>query len=201
MNITTEQTVSNQSHHISTVGDIATKQKSPQSQSNYRGLFDRYAQQIIAGDPRRYDAVEVHGVRDKIGDAGNGGETCVEIENVHPKFFSVYIHLKDDGLECVGDFEAYADARTYADELAKQYSWKVLDAVQAQFADYAARNYAVYNPADLVDCIPLSTGKSIFRRMATNGSKTAFCMDRYTMSDVEYDEFCRLLRRDINELN
>jgi hypothetical protein len=172
------------------------------STRSHVGLFDRYAQTIIGNVPERYDALEIHGVRDFANGFGIDAETCCEVDDVHPQFFSVYLHLKDDGgIECAGDFGSYSDAQQYAQELSQQYRWPITDGVQAQFVLFAACHLLTIKEGDLVDCFPLSNGKTVFRMLAPNGSKDGFFMDGRTLTRAESDEFIRLLKRDKNELN
>jgi hypothetical protein len=74
-------------------------------------IFDRYADSIIGCFSCHYDAFEVHGVRDFASGTDEG--TGYEIDNLTPTSFSVYAHLKDGGLDCVGDFGKYEDAVQY----------------------------------------------------------------------------------------
>jgi hypothetical protein len=95
-------------------------------------LNARYAESIIEDRKDFYDALEIHGVRDLNGPDDKNG-SCVEIDNEHAEFFAVYVRVKqyDDhgGVECVGDFGNYALASQYAQELAKQYHWPVIDLI------------------------------------------------------------------------
>jgi len=91
-------------------------------------IFDRYAGSIISCYAHLYDTVEVHGVRNFASGTDNG--TCYEIDNLTPTSFSVYIHLKDGGLDCVGDFGRYDDAVQYGDEVGAEYGWPVRNHVR-----------------------------------------------------------------------
>lgn len=93
-------------------------------------IFDRYAHNIIAGNPRSYDALEVHGVRNFADGADDSA--VYEVDNINPTSFSVYVHIKDGGLECVGDFTRYVDAEEYGAELALEYGWPVHNYVSDQ---------------------------------------------------------------------
>lgn len=97
---------------------------SPHSRANAYAenfIFDRYAPSLIGREPERYDAIEVHGVRNQISDCGE--TTQYEVDNQFPKLFSVYVHVKDGGIECVGDFSLYQHAEQYAIELSMAYDW------------------------------------------------------------------------------
>jgi hypothetical protein len=82
-----------------------------------------YANDIIK-NPDDYDGLEIHGVRDLFdGDDKNG--TCCEPvtgTDLQPQFFSVYAHLKEGGVECIGDFETADAARSYALIVSLQHS-------------------------------------------------------------------------------
>jgi hypothetical protein len=86
-------------------------------------IFDRYADSVIGCYARHYDAVEVHGVRNFASGTGDG--TCYEIDNLTPTSFSIYVHLKDGGLDCVGDFGKYDDAVQYGAQVSAEYGWPV----------------------------------------------------------------------------
>lgn len=89
-------------------------------------LDERFAESIIGDRKDAYDALEIHGVKD-IGDPSGSDGTAVEMNDENPDFFSVYVHCKEGGVECVGDFGAHEQAVEYADELAKKYGWQVRD--------------------------------------------------------------------------
>jgi hypothetical protein len=99
----------------------ATLQSSVANHGGITEIFDRYADGIIRGNTHLYDALEVHGVRN-YAVAGDDG-THYEIDNINPTSFSVYVHIIDCGLECVGDFGRYADAEQYGTQLSAQYTW------------------------------------------------------------------------------
>jgi len=92
-----------------------------------------YAETIIH-DPKDYDALEIHGVREMMreamGDRYNAEKhgTMCEVDDENPEFYSVYVHLAEGGVECIGDFETAEDARTYAiTQIGPQYGWHVHD--------------------------------------------------------------------------
>lgn len=104
-------------------------------------LNDGYADSIIGEQPDRFDAFEIHGVRDQHA-PGEPLGTCCEIDDENPQFFSVYVHLKPSatsgGVECVGDFETHLLAERYAKELGDKYGWPVHDYVPAEVAERLA---------------------------------------------------------------
>lgn len=85
-------------------------------------LNDRYGDTIICERHDDYDALEIQGVRD-INLPGDSQGSCCEVDNENPQFFSVYAHLKDGGVECVGDFATHTLAENYAKELVLKYNW------------------------------------------------------------------------------
>ncbi|NNM52102.1 MAG: hypothetical protein HKM02_07740 [Pseudomonadales bacterium] len=86
-------------------------------------LDDRYAEAIIGNRQDEYDALEIHGVRN-LYLPGDSRGTCCEVDEDNPQFFSVYVHAKAGGIECVGDFATHNLARSYAKELADKYQYK-----------------------------------------------------------------------------
>lgn len=89
---------------------------------------DRYAKTILSFCTHMYDAIEVHGVRDKLAGSGVDG-TDFEIDNENPELFSVYVHAIEGGVDPVGDHSTYALAAEYARELSAEYQWAVRDFV------------------------------------------------------------------------
>jgi hypothetical protein len=85
--------------------------------------FGGYAPEVIAGNPERFEGVELEGVREADGHC--------EVDNETPEFFSVYLRLKRDGDDvgacCVGDFETHGEATAYAENLARQYGCQIRD--------------------------------------------------------------------------
>lgn len=89
-------------------------------------LNDRYGETIIGERHDEYDALEIQGVRDH-NLPGDPEGSCCEVDNENPQFFSVYAHLREGGVECVGDFATHILAETYAKELATKYNWPIHD--------------------------------------------------------------------------
>lgn len=108
----------------------ANLQHAAQAAEPLSSVFDRYADSVIVCYAHHYDAVEVHGVRNFASDSDDG--TCYEIDNVAPTAFSVYVHLKAGGVDCVGDFGKYDDAVQYGAEVSRQYGWPVRNYVLDQ---------------------------------------------------------------------
>lgn len=76
-----------------------------------------YAEYIIKNHPYLFDAIEISGVED----LGNG---IVEVSD-KPDFWSVYLHMKEGGVQCVGDFTRLENAKDYAESLSKKYGWEI----------------------------------------------------------------------------
>lgn len=93
---------------------------------------DRYAESILSFCTHMYDAIEIHGVRDKL--AGSGAEgTDFEIDNENPQLFSVYVHATEGGVDAVGDHSTYALAAEYARELSAKFQWTIHDHVPNKY--------------------------------------------------------------------
>ena len=96
-------------------------------------IIDKYAFSIIGLSASQYHGLEIHGVRDH--NRGHDTEgTCVEVDNLRPQFFSVYVRNKAcGGIDCIGDFSFHSHAKEYALGVAAQYSWPVNDHVMDQY--------------------------------------------------------------------
>lgn len=77
-----------------------------------------------------FDAIELQGVRD-FNDPSDAS-TCIEPDNVTPQFFSVYLHLKAGGVECIADFGHLWMAQQFADALGAKHDWRVGDHTAGQ---------------------------------------------------------------------
>lgn len=89
-------------------------------------IYEKYAESIIGDRAGDYDALEVHGVRDQNAPGDLDG-TNFEIDDKNPQSFSVYAHLIEGGVDCVGDFSEHEAAAGYAAELSKAHGWAVTD--------------------------------------------------------------------------
>lgn len=76
-------------------------------------VFD---EEVIAGDPGRFDNIEIHGVRYL-------DDVDVEQDDENPDFFSTYLHLKEGGVACVGDFPSLKEAEAHALLLSQRHGW------------------------------------------------------------------------------
>lgn len=85
---------------------------------------EKWADSIIE-KPEDYDRIEVHGVR-QIADP-HSGDTLVEVDDDNPEFWSVYVHLIEGGVECIGDFGRLEAARKYALEISDKHGWETDD--------------------------------------------------------------------------
>lgn len=93
-------------------------------QANAVVLNSRYAESIIGDRAAAYDGYEIHGVRNLNADMDpdvNG--TNYEVDDENPDSWSVYVHLRAGGIDCVGDFGTQELAADYGRELAEKYGW------------------------------------------------------------------------------
>lgn len=87
-------------------------------------IADRFADSIIKDQSDSYDALEIHGVREYTDPNDIEARIC-EVDDEEPQFFSVYVHLKSGGVECVGDFTWFGDALEYAEALRMQHGYPI----------------------------------------------------------------------------
>lgn len=92
-------------------------------------IFDRYAGDVIAGAPDQFDAIEIQGVR-----LVSGSQDEYTIDNVNPTMTSVYLHQKEGGVQCCGDFTEREQAQLYAAELSAEYHWRIHDYTHSDLA-------------------------------------------------------------------
>ncbi len=85
-------------------------------------INDRYDLKFLIGNEHQCDAIEVHGVRD-VGDPTDPNGTAFEQDDENPDMYSVYLHCKEGGLLCVGDFQTRKMADAYAAELGLKYGY------------------------------------------------------------------------------
>lgn len=86
----------------------------------------RYANRLIRDAPGRFDAVEIHGVR-QFPDAVDQARTCCEVDDDNPSFFSVYLHFVTGGVMCCADLPTHPDALHCAHVVARRHNWPVYD--------------------------------------------------------------------------
>jgi len=95
---------------------------------------ERYAESVIKDRACDYDGIEIHGVRD-LNEPNDPEGTCCEVDDEDPQFWSVYVHLKSGGVDCIGDFGTHALACEYAGDVFRTYGgWKVYDFSPPPFA-------------------------------------------------------------------
>ena len=83
-------------------------------------LDKRFDDVLFGTTQEEFDALEVHGVRNVRTPAGeNVG--IREVDDVNPELFSVYVHFRAGGVECVGDHGTLHLALKYARELANRF--------------------------------------------------------------------------------
>lgn len=104
------------------------------------GLNDRYFEEVVGDKVDLFDGIEIQGVREHH-HPDDVNDTFIETDNEDPQFYSVYVHLKptptSGGTACVGDFETYAAAAAYANELSKKHAWPVYDFAAVKAASAA----------------------------------------------------------------
>lgn len=91
----------------------------------------RYANRLIRNAPGRFNAVEIHGVR-QFPDAADPDRTCYEVDDDNPSFFSVYLHYVDGGVTCCVDLPTHSTALLCAKAIARRYGWPVYDCCPAR---------------------------------------------------------------------
>ena len=63
---------------------------------------------------KRYDAYEIHGVAE----FGTGSDRfCEQVCEDEAQFWSLYGHIPDEGLECIGDFKSRQAAEEVRDRI------------------------------------------------------------------------------------
>lgn len=96
------------------------------SQTHMPKLDDRIGDQVIGANAINFDAIEVQGVREVV-DLDDPSSNSIEVNNANPDFYSVYVHRKAGGVECIGDHGSHTLAAQYASELSEKYGWPVYD--------------------------------------------------------------------------
>ncbi|WP_175948121.1 hypothetical protein [Burkholderia pyrrocinia] len=91
----------------------------------------RYINALIRDAPGRFDAVEIHGVR-HFPDASDPTQTCCEVDDDHPSFFSVYLHFVTGGVTCCADLRTHSVALQCARVIARRHGWPVYDLCPTQ---------------------------------------------------------------------
>lgn len=74
--------------------------------------------ELVMLNPDEFDAVEVHGVRR----LHLANDVDVEQDDERPEFYSVFAHMREGGVDCIGDFDTRGEADQYAGEIATRYS-------------------------------------------------------------------------------
>ncbi|MGG2042845.1 hypothetical protein [Burkholderia gladioli] len=91
----------------------------------------RCINRLIRDAPGRFNAVEIHGVR-QFRDAGDPMQTCCEVDNDDPSFFSVYLHCVAGGVLCCADLPTHPVALHCAGVVAHRHGWPVYDRYPTQ---------------------------------------------------------------------
>lgn len=162
---------------IGRIFDTTDAVKKPSSEVN-----GRYADAIIDGNPSAYNAIEVHGVRN-INEPNDPDGTCYEIVDFgdEPEIYSVYLHLVDGGIECVGDYSIHENALAYANDLAITYSWGVQDFAEpviTQQERIITKNLKGFDPMEFAT-LDWPLVYSIDRSENCRGEVVCFFTDKY----------------------
>lgn len=86
----------------------------------------RYIRRLVRDAPGQFDAVEIHGVR-HFPDASDPMQTCWEVDDDHPSFFSVYLHCVAGGVICCADLPTHPIALHCARVVARGHGWPLYD--------------------------------------------------------------------------
>lgn len=90
-----------------------------------------YATRLIRDAPGRFDAVEIHGVR-QFPDAADPTRSCCEVDDDNPSFFSVSLHFVAGGVMCCADLPTHPRALQCARVIARRHRWPVYDYCSAE---------------------------------------------------------------------
>ncbi|WP_175787321.1 hypothetical protein [Burkholderia anthina] len=91
----------------------------------------RYANRLIRNAPGRFNAIEIRGMR-QFPDAADPEQTCCEVDDDNPSFFSIYLHYVDGGVTCCADMPTHSMAMLCAKATARRYDWPVYDCCPAR---------------------------------------------------------------------
>lgn len=73
---------------------------------------------------KQYDAIEIHGVAEL-------GHGVCEVDDDHPDFYSVYLHLIPGCVDCHSDHDTHEAAQKTANIIAKHCNLPIYDFVTA----------------------------------------------------------------------
>jgi hypothetical protein len=110
-------------------GKLALGAESALREGEFPRTFDW---DVIGTKPDRFDAIEIHGVRFV-------NEVDVEMDDEKPDFYSTYLHMKEGGVECVGDFPSAKLALQHAQALNHEFGWPIANYVERPAAAPAPR--------------------------------------------------------------
>lgn len=82
-------------------------------------FINRYAEQVIKGQPAAFDAIEVSGLK------LHAETTAYIIDNASPSKYDVALHSPEGGAKSVGEFSRFEDAHAYAKDLSAAYGWQI----------------------------------------------------------------------------
>ena len=81
-------------------------------------------------DLSTFNAIEIQGVWEYTEHGKD--HSYIEPNPDNPQFFSLYLHCKTGGLECIGDLGTYSLALSWAKELSAEHNWQINDFSQNQ---------------------------------------------------------------------
>ncbi|WEY37721.1 hypothetical protein [Paraburkholderia sp. SUR17] len=85
-----------------------------------------YADLLVRHEPERFNAIEVHGARQRT-DPDDPLWSWCEIDRDAPALFSVFLRCADGHLVCCADPTTHADALHCAQVVGRRYGWPVHD--------------------------------------------------------------------------
>ncbi|RQT68235.1 hypothetical protein DF029_24015 [Burkholderia cepacia] len=65
-------------------------------------------------------------------DVSDPTQTCCEVDNEKPSFFSVYLHFVTGGVTCCADLPTHSIALHCAGVVARRHGWPLYDCYPAQ---------------------------------------------------------------------
>ena len=71
--------------------------------------------------PDDIEGIELHG----FARFESCGEVIYEMEDEFPEYFCVHVHLKEGGVDGVGDFSDITKAQEYAQRHANKFGWRI----------------------------------------------------------------------------
>jgi len=86
-----------------------------------------FAEMVIGNAPERFDAIALHGTR--LVDYDETGRRLIEVDDLDPQFWSLYLRQIEGGVVCIADLSTRAKAEQYAVSLSAKYGFRFDDSV------------------------------------------------------------------------